>query len=72
MEQNESGNHLYSTSGEEIDLRSLLGKYLVFWPWIIGSLILSLNVAFIYFRYATNIYETSAKTGLAPANIAEL
>ena len=68
MEQNESGNHLYSTSGEEIDLRSLLGKYLVFWPWIIGSLILSLNVAFIYFRYATNIYETSAKIKILDKN----
>lgn len=45
---------------EKIDLQEIFYKYLYYWPWIIGSIVLCLGVAWAYLRYATPIYNAKA------------
>jgi capsular exopolysaccharide synthesis family protein len=44
-----------------VQIKQLIGKYLAYWPWFLGSIILSLFIAFVYLRYANLVYETEAK-----------
>lgn len=46
---------------EEINLYEILFKYLAYWPWFIVSVILCLGCAYMYLRYSTPVYSTSAK-----------
>ncbi|KIA96291.1 hypothetical protein OA93_16770 [Flavobacterium sp. KMS] len=39
-------------------------KYLRYWPWFLGAMLLSLLIAFTYLRYADVIYTTEAKVKL--------
>ncbi|WP_276964931.1 polysaccharide biosynthesis tyrosine autokinase [Chryseobacterium sp.] len=48
----------FQESEESLDLRKIIGKYLVKWPWFITSVLLFLIVAFIYLRYAVPQYES--------------
>jgi capsular exopolysaccharide synthesis family protein len=36
-------------------------KYLSYWRWIVLSVILAMTVSFFYLRYASDVYQTSAK-----------
>ena len=42
---------------DSIDIKDLLFKILSFWPFIVGSMIIGLSVAFIVNRYSRNVYE---------------
>ena len=46
---------------EEFNLYEILVKYLVYWPWFIVSVVLCLGCAYMYNRYSTPLYSTSAK-----------
>ena len=46
---------------EEINLYEILFKYLAYWPWFIISVVLCLCGAYMYLRYSTPVYSTSAK-----------
>ena len=45
---------------EEIDLREELEKYLKHWPWFVMGVIFCLAFAFIYLKYTTPQYSTTA------------
>lgn len=45
---------------ESINLRALLMKYLIYWPWFIASVIICLGCAFLYLRFQTPVYNTTA------------
>ncbi|MBL7473753.1 GumC family protein [Robertkochia sediminum] len=45
---------------EELHLRELLEKYLRHWRWFVLGAVVCLAGAFIYLRYATNVYKTQA------------
>ncbi len=45
---------------EEINLREELDKYLRYWPWFLLSTILCVVVGFIYLKFTTPIYKTTA------------
>lgn len=45
---------------EEINLREELEKYLRYWPWFLGSLLICVLLAFLYLRYTTPVYNTVA------------
>ncbi|MCC3217372.1 polysaccharide biosynthesis tyrosine autokinase [Chryseobacterium sp. X308] len=49
----------FQESEESLDLRKIIGKYLVKWPWFIASVLLFVIVAFIYLRYAVPQYQTT-------------
>lgn len=57
-------NQLNNTNIEEqegsVDLRALLMKYLIYWPWFIASIIICLGAAFFYLRFQTPVYNTTA------------
>jgi tyrosine-protein kinase Etk/Wzc len=46
---------------EEINIKDILFKYLAFWRWFVLGALLSLLVAYTYLRYASDIYQTTAK-----------
>ena len=46
---------------EEINLYEILFKYLAYWPWFVACVIICLCCTYMYLRYSTPIYSTSAK-----------
>ena len=48
-------------NSKPLDLRNEVLKYLPFWFWFVGFIIVALLVANIYLRYTPNAYETTAK-----------
>ncbi|MDH5034494.1 MULTISPECIES: GumC family protein [Chryseobacterium] len=49
----------FQESEESLNLRKIIGKYLVKWPWFIASVLLFVTIAFIYLRYAVPQYEST-------------
>lgn len=49
----------FQESEESLNLRKIIGKYLVRWPWFIASVLLFVIVAFIYLRYAVPQYQST-------------
>lgn len=45
---------------ENINLRALLMKYLIYWPWFIASVITCLGCAFLYLRFQVPVYKATA------------
>src|SRR5690606_9989155 len=45
---------------EEINLREEFEKYIRYWPWFLISVLLCVLVAFLYLRYTTPVYQTTA------------
>ena len=46
---------------EEFNLYEILFKYLAYWPWFVISVILCLGCTYLYLRYSSPVYTTSAK-----------
>lgn len=46
---------------EQIDIRSILLRYLKNWKWFLASLIVTLSICFLYLRYTNPIYQSHAK-----------
>jgi capsular exopolysaccharide synthesis family protein len=54
--------NLNKNSGiEDNNIKDILFKYLNFWKWFLAGAILSLSVAYTYLRYASDIFQTTAK-----------
>ena len=45
---------------EQVDFRTLLFKYVIHWPWFVGTVLLCLVGAWFYLHWATPIYNISA------------
>lgn len=60
IENNQLNNSNIEEQEESINLRTLLMKYLIYWPWFIASVIFCLGCGFIYLRFQTPIYNTTA------------
>lgn len=45
---------------EEINLREELDKYLRYWPWFLIGVVIALLLAFVYLKYTTPKYNTTA------------
>lgn len=48
----------------QIPLKQIIHKYLVYWPWFILTVTIVLCIAFFYLRYADVIYKSEAKVKL--------
>lgn len=57
----ESNPNFSQEQSKPLDLRNEVLKYLPFWFWFVGFIIVALLVANIYLRYTPNTYETTAK-----------
>lgn len=47
-----------------VEIKQIIGKYLRYWPWFLGTVAVSLFIASVYLRYADVIYKTDAKVKL--------
>ena len=45
---------------KEIDIKELLFKYLIHWPWFVGTVVACLIAAYVYLYVATPVYNISA------------
>ena len=46
---------------KSVDLKKEISYYLYYWPWFLISIIITISGAFLYLRYSTNIYQTTAQ-----------
>lgn len=60
IENNQLNNSDIEEQEESINLRTILIKYLIYWPWFIASVVICLGCAFIYLRFQTPVYNTTA------------
>lgn len=60
IENNQPNTSNVEEQEESINLRALLVKYLIYWPWFIASIIICLGCAFLYLRFQAPIYKTTA------------
>lgn len=60
IENNQFNNSNIEEKEESINLRAILTKYLIYWPWFITSVIICLGCAFFYLRFQTPVYNTTA------------
>lgn len=47
-----------------VTIQQVVGKYLRYWPWFLGTVLICLFAAFVYLRYADVIYRSEAKVKL--------
>ncbi|MEC4005498.1 polysaccharide biosynthesis tyrosine autokinase [Flavobacterium sp. SUN052] len=45
----------------QINIKDEIFKYLLYWKWIVLSVLLSFLICYFYLRYSSNVYQTSAK-----------
>ena len=53
-------NEAQESKEENIDVKELLFKYLIHWPWFVGAVIACLIAAWVYLYMSTPIYNISA------------
>ena len=58
-EENQNGKERQMAE-EQIDFRTLLFKYIIHWPWFVGTVLLCLVGAWFYLHWVTPIYNISA------------
>ncbi|WP_150452028.1 GumC family protein [Arenibacter lacus] len=46
---------------ESFHLKEELLKYLAYWPWFLGTVVLAILLAFFYLKYTTPTYQSTAK-----------
>ena len=56
-------NEAQESKEENIDVKELLFKYLIHWPWFVGAVVVCLIAAWVYLYTSTPVYNISA-TGL--------
>lgn len=45
---------------KSIDLKALVMQYVIYWPWIVASVVVALALCFVYLRYQPSVYEVNA------------
>lgn len=66
MNLNQNSQYLSEEEGEE-DIKQTIFKYLYYWPWFAGAMIIAILTAGIYLRYASDIYQTETKIKILEA-----
>ena len=60
MKEETPNNKLREIDDEKVDFRELVFKYLIHWPWFVGTVVICLIGAWGYLRIATPVYNISA------------
>lgn len=53
-------NEAQESKEENIDVKELLFKYLIHWPWFVGAVVACLIAAWVYLYISTPVYNISA------------
>ncbi|WP_417199521.1 polysaccharide biosynthesis tyrosine autokinase [Bizionia sp.] len=51
----------FDSDNEHVDIQGIIYRYLVYWPWILVSIIIMVTGAYLYLRYTPDSYNTAAK-----------
>ena len=51
----------YNEEEESFQIKEVLLKYLRYWPWFLGAILLCVGLGYLYMRYAPVTYESVAK-----------
>ena len=54
-------NPFLAEENSSVDIKKELLQYLQFWPWFLVCLFISIGSAYFYLRYASPVYDTTAK-----------
>ena len=54
-------NEAKESKEENIDVKELLFKYLIHWPWFVGAVVACLIAAWVYLHISTPVYNISAR-----------
>ena len=54
-------NPFLAEENTSVDIKKELLQYLQFWPWFLICLFISIGSAYFYLRYASRVYDTTAK-----------
>ena len=49
-------NEAQESKEENIDVKELLFKYLIHWPWFVGTVVVCLIAAWVYLYMSTPVY----------------
>ena len=60
MKEQRPNEKLCEADDKEIDIKELLFKYLIHWPWFVGTVVACLIAAYVYLYVATPVYNISA------------
>lgn len=60
IENNQLNSSNMEEQEESVNLRALLTKYFIYWPWFIASVIVCFGCSLLYLRFQTPIYNTTA------------
>ena len=60
MKEELPNEKLCEADDKEIDIKELLFKYLIHWPWFVGTVVACLIAAYVYLYVATPVYNISA------------
>ena len=60
MKEELTNEKLREADDQEIDFKELLFKYLIHWPWFVGTVLACLIAAYVYLYIATPVYNISA------------
>ena len=63
-------NNVSVVQDEELDIRSIIFKYLSYWRWFIVSIVFFTIVGFVYLKRQNNIYENNVIVLLKDENTA--
>lgn len=53
-------NEVKESKAENIDIKEVLFKYLIHWPWFVGAVVACVIVAWVYLHMSTPVYNISA------------
>ena len=60
-------NNQYLSENESEDLKRIIYKYLHYWPWFAGAVLVMVILAGLYLRYSSEIYQTNAEIKILDA-----
>ena len=53
-------NMMEETNEKPVDVKAVVMKYAIYWPWIVGCAVVALILCFVYLRFQSPVYEVNA------------
>ena len=65
---NNNFENSFNNEEESSGIKNEFSYYLFFWPWFLVTIVLALVASYIYLRYTTNIYFSSAQVQITKSD----
>ena len=57
----QNSQYLIMEEENALDIKQAVTDYLRYWPWFILSIVVFMTASYLYLRYTSKVYETTAK-----------